>query len=213
MLPVIALVGRPNVGKSTLFNQLTKSRKALVADLPGLTRDRQYGEGLSDGHTFIVIDTGGFSGDEGGLYSVMASQSMSAVNEADIVLLLVDARTGLHSIDEELVKLLRRSNKHFHLVVNKIDGIGEDVGANDFFRLGVEHIHTVAAAHNRGVKKLIQKILVPFTRGKTSLSEPVQENASIRMAINPLVANAVNSTKSDLSNIHRCHIPWVIASE
>ena len=118
MLPVLALVGRPNVGKSTLFNQLTRSRDALVANLSGLTRDRQYGQGNIDDIGFIVIDTGGITGEELGIDAAMASQSMVAIDEADVVLLLVDGRAGVHPGDEALVKYLRSNNKPFHLVIN-----------------------------------------------------------------------------------------------
>ena len=121
MLPVLALVVRPNVGKSTLFNQLTRSRDALVANLSGLTRDRQYGQGKIDDIGFIVIDTGGISGEELGIDAAMASQSMVAIDEADVVLLLVDGRAGVHPGDEALVQYLRSHNKPFHLVINKID--------------------------------------------------------------------------------------------
>ncbi|MDG2460574.1 MAG: ribosome biogenesis GTPase Der [Luminiphilus sp.] len=162
MLPVLALVGRPNVGKSTLFNQLTRTRDALVANLSGLTRDRQYGQGRLDDTAFIVIDTGGISGEELGINAAMANQSMVAIAEADVVLLLVDGRTGLHSGDEALVSYLRSENKPFHLVVNKVDGVGEDIAASDFYQLGVEHIHSIAAAHNRGVRKLLAQVLSPW---------------------------------------------------
>lgn len=162
MPPVIALVGRPNVGKSTLFNQLTRSRDALVANLSGLTRDRKYGDGKLGDIPYIVIDTGGISGNEFGIDAAMAGQSMVAIDEADVVLLLVDGREGLHPGDEALVKALRQKEKSFHLVVNKIDGVGEDVAASDFYRLGVGDLHTIAASHNRGVQRLISEVLAPL---------------------------------------------------
>ena len=121
MIPVIALVGRPNVGKSTLFNQLTRSRDALVADYPGLTRDRKYGDGKLGEHDFIVIDTGGISGDEQGIDEKMARQSLLAIEEADTVLFLVDGRHGLNPADEMIANHLRRSNKPVSLVVNKTE--------------------------------------------------------------------------------------------
>ncbi|HDY81617.1 MAG TPA: GTP-binding protein, partial [Halieaceae bacterium] len=133
MIPVIALVGRPNVGKSTLFNQLTRSRDALVANFPGLTRDRKYGEAKIGNRPFVVIDTGGISGDENGIDSEMASQSLTAIEEADAVLFMVDAREGLNATDEALARHLRQCNKFFHLVVNKIDGLNEDVATGDFY--------------------------------------------------------------------------------
>ncbi|WOJ96211.1 ribosome biogenesis GTPase Der [Congregibacter brevis] len=159
MLPAIALVGRPNVGKSTLFNQLTRSRDALVANLSGLTRDRKYGEGRSEDRAFIVIDTGGVSGDEEGIDAVMAEQSLLAIDEADIVLLLVDARDGLNPVDEQLVQYLRQQSREFHLVVNKIDGRDPDVAVSDFHSLGIASMHAIAAAHGRGVRQMIESVL------------------------------------------------------
>ncbi len=179
MLPVIALVGRPNVGKSTLFNQLTKSRDALVANLSGLTRDRQYGEGRLGEQRFIVIDTGGISGDETGIDAAMAQQSMAAIDEADVVLLLVDGRVGLHPGDAALVSELRSREKPFHLVVNKIDGVGEDVAAADFYQMGVSDLHTIAASHNRGVNQLIRDVMAPLPLAE----EEDTEAGGIRIAI------------------------------
>ena len=182
MLPVLALVGRPNVGKSTLFNQLTRSRDALVANLSGLTRDRQYGQGQLDDTAFMVIDTGGISGEEEGIDAAMASQSMAAISEADVVLLLVDGRAGLHPGDEALVTHLRTEGKVFHLVVNKIDGVGEDIAASDFYQLGVDQLHTIAASQNRGVRKLIATVLTPWLEQADEEALPTVEGA-IRVAI------------------------------
>ena len=182
MLPVLALVGRPNVGKSTLFNQLTRSRDALVANLSGLTRDRQYGQGQLDDTAFIVIDTGGISGEEEGIDAAMASQSMGAISEADVVLLLVDGRAGLHPGDEALVTHLRTEGKPFHLVVNKIDGVGGDIAASDFYQLGVDHLHTIAASQNRGVRKLIATVLTPWLEKAREEAPPIIDGA-IRVAI------------------------------
>ena len=111
MLPVIALVGRPNVGKSTLFNRITRTRNAIVADFPGLTRDRQYGEGQFESHKFIVIDTGGLGEDDRGIDSLMAGQSLQAIDEADIVFFLVDCRAGLASGDHAIARYLRQHDK------------------------------------------------------------------------------------------------------
>ncbi|WP_336368187.1 ribosome biogenesis GTPase Der [Marinobacter sp. C2H3] len=160
MTPVIALVGRPNVGKSTLFNQMTRSRDALVADFPGLTRDRKYGEGNIEGRRFIVIDTGGLTGDEQGIDAEMARQSLQAVEEADIVLFLVDGRAGLTAGDEMIADQLRRSGKKAYLVVNKTDGQDPDVAAADFYQLGLEESFQIAAAHNRGIRSMLE-ILLP----------------------------------------------------
>ena len=182
MLPVLALVGRPNVGKSTLFNQLTRSRDALVANLSGLTRDRQYGQGRIDETAFIVIDTGGITGEEEGIDAAMANQSMAAIEEADVVLLLVDGREGLHPGDEALVGYLRSQGKPFHLVVNKIDGVGEDIASSDFYRLGVDQLHPIAASHNRGVQKLIAAVLAPWSEAGEPETD-VENHGAIRVAI------------------------------
>ena len=120
MRPVIALVGRPNVGKSTLFNRLTRSRDALVANIPGLTRDRQYGEGVLGDRPYIVIDTGGISGDEQGIDFEMASQSLQAITEADAVLFLVDALDGLTPVDSQILTHLRKTSKSILLVLLQI---------------------------------------------------------------------------------------------
>jgi len=181
MLPVIALVGRPNVGKSTLFNQLTRTRDALVADLSGLTRDRKYGEGKIGDTPFIVIDTGGISGDELGIDAAMASQSRVAIEEADVVLLLVDGREGLHPGDEALVTYLRQRSKPFHLVVNKIDGVGEDIAASDFYQLGCPQLHAIAASHNRGVQKLISGVLDDLP--PALIPDASESDTSIRVAV------------------------------
>jgi GTP-binding protein len=162
MIPVIALVGRPNVGKSTLFNRLTRSRDALVADLPGLTRDRKYGEFDADGHRFIVIDTGGLSGEESGIDAEMARQSLAAVAECDLVLALVDARAGVTPADHGLLALLRESGKPFMLVVNKIDGTDEALASAEFHELGARTMIAVSAAHGRGMAQLQQALVAAF---------------------------------------------------
>ena len=159
MNPVIALVGRPNVGKSTLFNRLTRSRDALVADIAGLTRDRKYGAGKVGERDYIVVDTGGISGMEEGLDAKMADQSFQAMDEADIVLFLVDARAGLTPADMMIAQHLRRIQKKTYLVVNKIDGLNIELAGNDFYELGLGHIQMIAAAHNRGVTLLMEKVL------------------------------------------------------
>lgn len=159
MTPVIALVGRPNVGKSTLFNQMTRSRDALVADFPGLTRDRKYGEGNYEGQRFIVIDTGGLTGGEEGLDAEMARQSMQAVEEADIVLFLVDGKAGLNGGDELIAAHLRKTGKRAHLVVNKTDGQDPDIAASDFYGLGFESTYLIAASHNRGIRSMLEELL------------------------------------------------------
>ena len=158
MLPVIALVGRPNVGKSTLFNRLTRSRDAIVADIPGLTRDRQYGEGRIENRRFIVFDTAGIVGDEEGVDAMMAQQSMQAVIEADVVLFMVDARAGLIGVDEEIAAKLRNLGKKVHLVVNKVDGVNENT-LTEFYELGLGDPFQIAAVHGRGVLSMMDEVL------------------------------------------------------
>ncbi|WP_100656404.1 ribosome biogenesis GTPase Der [Alteromonas flava] len=162
MLPVIALVGRPNVGKSTLFNRLTKTRDALVADFPGLTRDRKYGQAKVDGLEFIVVDTGGISGDEEGIDAAMAEQSLLAIVEADVVFFLVDARAGLTPADQGIADYLRKSDKQVYVVANKVDGIDGDSESADFFALGLGHVHQIAAAHGRGINQLLNEAVRPL---------------------------------------------------
>ncbi len=159
MIPVLAVVGRPNVGKSTLFNQLTRSRDALVADFSGLTRDRQYGEGRHRGRRFIAIDTGGLAGDEDGVDQLMADQASAAIEEADEVLFVVDGRAGLTPGDEAIIDQLRRQGVAAHLVVNKTDGQDEDQAAVEFHGLGFDPLHPVSAAHNRGIRRLLDSVL------------------------------------------------------
>jgi GTP-binding protein len=159
MLPVIALVGRPNVGKSTLFNRLTQTRDALVADYPGLTRDRKYGEGEFEGQRYTVIDTGGITGEEVGIGVALASQAEQAMAEADIIFLMVDARAGLSAVDEELADSLRRKHRTVKLVVNKIDGVDPNIALAEFYRLGMDHLFPVTATHGRGVKRLLRSAL------------------------------------------------------
>jgi len=158
MKPVIALVGRPNVGKSTLFNRLTKTRDALVADQPGLTRDRKFGEGRVGEHPYIVVDTGGLTGETEGVEELMEEQSWLAIEQADSVLFLVDGRNGLMPEDQELAKRLRKTGKQIILVVNKVDGLDVDVVTADFYHLGLGTPHGITASHGRGVPVLMQAV-------------------------------------------------------
>ena len=164
MIPVIALVGRPNVGKSTLFNRLTKARDALVADYSGLTRDRKYGEGELFDRRFIAIDTGGITGEEEGIDTAMAAQSFLAMEEADAILLLVDCRDGLTPVDESLVKILRQKTVPVYIVANKIDGSNPDVALADFYTLGFKNLYPVTANQGRGVKALMSDVLSNFPK-------------------------------------------------
>lgn len=162
MLPVVALVGRPNVGKSTLFNRLTRTRDALVADFPGLTRDRKYGQAKYESLQFIVVDTGGISGNEQGIDMAMAEQSLLAIVEADVVLFLVDARTGMTAADQGIANHLRKQEKPVYVVANKVDGIDGDSESADFYGLGLGHINQIAAAHGRGISQLLDLALSPL---------------------------------------------------
>lgn len=180
MMPTIALVGRPNVGKSTLFNRLTGTREALVADHAGLTRDRKYGEALIDGKKCIVVDTGGISGEGAGIDNAMAEQSRQAIVEADIVLLLVDCREGLALADREIAEYLRVRDKTTFVVANKVDGLDPQLGIAPFFELGLGDVYPVAAAHGRGVKSLMSKVLAEVPDRENTEAEPVR---GIKMAV------------------------------
>lgn len=162
MIPVIALVGRPNVGKSTLFNRLTRTRDALVANLPGLTRDRQYGEAVIDNRRCMIIDTGGITGEEEGIDAQMARQSLLAIDEADAVLFLLDARDGLTAADETLARHLRQIHKPVYYVANKIDGVDPDVAMAEFYQFGSDRLYPITASHGRGVRSLMDSVLANF---------------------------------------------------
>ncbi len=164
MTPVVALVGRPNVGKSTLFNRLTRTRDALVADFPGLTRDRKYGQANIAGYDFIVIDTGGIDGSEEGVEEKMAEQSLLAIEEADVVLFLVDARAGLLPADVGIAQYLRQREKTTVVVANKTDGIDADSHCAEFYQLGLGEVEQIAAAQGRGVTQLMEQVLAPLAQ-------------------------------------------------
>jgi len=173
--PVVALVGRPNVGKSTLFNRLTRTRDALVADFPGLTRDRKYGHAHLAGYDFIVIDTGGIDGTKEGVEEKMAEQSLLAIEEADIVLFLVDARAGLTSADIGIANYLRqRQNKTTVVVANKVDGIDADSHCAEFYQLGLGEIAQIAASQGRGIANLMEQVLSPLAE---KMAEKEEESA------------------------------------
>ncbi len=194
MLPVIALVGRPNVGKSTLFNLLTRSRDALVADLPGLTRDRKYGFGKVGPRPYVVVDTGGLTGDPSGIDGEMAKQSLMALEEADHVLFMVDGREGLTSVDELVTKVVRRSGKPCTLVINKSEGRDYTIAGSEFFRLGMGEPVAISAAHGDRVAALMDYVLelVPEDDG----SQRPDDAPGIRVA----VVGRPNVGKSTLIN-------------
>jgi GTPase len=157
MLPTVALVGRPNVGKSTLFNRLTKTRNALVADFPGLTRDRQYGKGRVDNREFVVIDTGGFEPvAKEGILKEMARQTMQALDEADVVIFLVDGRAGVTPQDSRIANMLRKLGRPVYLAVNKTEGMQEARVTAEFFELGIGTPYAISAAHGERVNALVE---------------------------------------------------------
>lgn len=194
MKPVIALIGRPNVGKSTLFNQITKSRNALVADIPGLTRDRQYGDATFENKSFIVVDTGGIGESEQGIDAYMAEQSRTAIEEADIILFVVDARAGLLASDEQISRELRTLGKKVHLVANKVDGVHAEAAVSEFFKLGFGEPHHVAASHGRGVQQLIEDVLAELPE-----DVPLEDQENIK-GLRLAVIGRPNVGKSTLVN-------------
>ncbi|MFT3777205.1 MAG: ribosome biogenesis GTPase Der [Ottowia sp.] len=196
MKPVIAIVGRPNVGKSTLFNRLTKSRDAIVADFAGLTRDRHYGQGQLGQREYIVIDTGGFEPDaESGIFKEMAKQTRQAVAEADVVLFIVDARAGLSAQDHDIAGYLRRLGKHCLLVANKAEGMREGAQLAEFYELGLGEVVPVSAAHGQGVRSLLEAALDSLDLPDEE-EAPAEDQNLIRLA----VAGRPNVGKSTLIN-------------
>ena len=168
MKPIIAIVGRPNVGKSTFFNRLVGRRKAMVHDMPGVTRDRNYAEVDRFDVPFILVDTGGFEPETSDkLLQQMREQSRFAMDEADLILFLMDARSGLTPADRAVVEMLRRINKPVFYIINKVDGDRQEAEAGDFYSLGVNHIHTISAEHNRGVGDLMDEVLAALPCDRT----------------------------------------------
>jgi GTPase len=196
MKPVIAVVGRPNVGKSTLFNRMTKSRDAIVADFSGLTRDRHYGDGRSGEHEFIVVDTGGFEPDSTtGIVKEMAKQTRQAVAEADAVIFVVDVRAGVSGQDHDIARYLRTAGKKVVLAVNKAEGMAESPLLAEFFELGLGDPHPISAAHGQGIRSLTDAALANFEFDEPE-DEAVEQNGPIRLA----VAGRPNVGKSTLIN-------------
>ena len=196
MKPVIALVGRPNVGKSTLFNRLTKSRDAIVADYAGLTRDRHYGEGKQGGHEFIVIDTGGFEPEKPiGIVAMMAAQTKAAVAEADAVIFVTDARNGVSGQDHDIARYLRAANKRVLLCINKAEGLADSPRLAEFHELGMGEPHPISASHGQGIRSLVEAALVDFPEPEEE-DEAEAEGKPIRLA----VAGRPNVGKSTLIN-------------
>lgn len=188
MLPVIVLVGRPNVGKSTLFNQLTRSRDALVADQPGLTRDRQYGVGRLGAQPYVVVDTGGISGEEAGVELLMQQQVQAAIDEADHILLLLDAKVGCTGGDELIAARLRKTGKPLTLVVNKSENLDPEVAAAEFQSLGLGRPVAIAAVQGRGVRGLIDGILDVLPAG--AAEQPQHPGTKIAVVGRPNVGKS-----------------------
>jgi GTPase len=193
----MALVGRPNVGKSTLFNRLTKSRDAIVADFAGLTRDRHYGNAKHGKHEFIVIDTGGFEPTaESGIYMEMAKQTRQAVAEADVVIFVLDARGGLSAQDYDIAKYLRKLGKPTVLAANKAEGMTEGVQLTEFYELGLGEVHPVSAAHGQGIRSLVEMAFEPLNLADEEDEDAAQDTGVIKLA----VAGRPNVGKSTLIN-------------
>lgn len=198
MKPVIALVGRPNVGKSTLFNRMTKTRDAIVADFAGLTRDRHYGSGKQGPHEYIVIDTGGFEPDaSSGIYREMARQTQQAVAEADVVIFVLDARAGLSGQDHDIANYLRRLGKKCVLAANKAEGMREGVRLSEFYELGLGEVYPVSAAHGQGIRGLVEIALEPL---HLSQSEDIVADDVAKSCVKLAVAGRPNVGKSTLIN-------------
>ncbi|HEX9719968.1 MAG TPA: ribosome biogenesis GTPase Der [Ramlibacter sp.] len=197
MKPVMALVGRPNVGKSTLFNRLTKSRDAIVADFAGLTRDRHYGNAKHGKLEFIVIDTGGFEPTaESGIYMEMAKQTRQAVAEADVVVFVLDARGGLTGQDHDIAKYLRKLGKPTVLAANKAEGMTEGVQLSEFYELGLGEVHPVSAAHGQGIRSLVEEAFELLHLPDEEEEGEAQDTGVIKLA----VAGRPNVGKSTLIN-------------
>ena len=181
MKPVLALIGRPNVGKSTLFNHLTRSRDALVADFPGLTRDRKYGAGDLNGRGFLLIDTGGLSGEEAGIDEYMAKQTHAAIREADALMFIVDGKQGMTAADEMIARDLRQTGKPVFLLVNKTDRVDPDQAAAEFYALGFTEVFMIAAVHGRGVTSMLDAVL-DHLGAEYADEEEESEDGGIRIA-------------------------------
>jgi GTP-binding protein len=199
MKPVVVLVGRPNVGKSTLFNRLTRSRAAIVADEPGVTRDRQYGNGLVGDRPYYVVDTGGISGvggdgpsGEAALRQLIASQVREALAEADAIVLLVDAREGLQPLDREIANDLRRLDKPLTLAVNKAEGVESSTLLGEFYPLGLGVPQPISSGHNEGIAVLMQHVLAPLPQ--------VEEDAAPVDLPRVAIIGRPNAGKSTLVN-------------
>ena len=191
MKPVIALVGRPNVGKSTLFNRLTRRRDAIVVDVPGVTRDRHYGDGRVGERPFVVIDTGGLEpGTKEGIFAEMARQAGQAIAEADAVVFLTDGRGGLHDDDKLIAERLRKLRSRVWLVVNKTEGMASDAAVAEFHALGLGMPQPISAAHGDGVGDLIEGVLAEFPRADEAAEEARDKHPRVAIVGRPNVGKS-----------------------
>ena len=195
MLPVIALIGRPNVGKSTLFNRLTRSRDALVADYPGLTRDRIYGFGKLGPIPYLVVDTGGLAGGEQGIGEAMVEQTVRALQEADVAIIMVDGRSGVNAADQHVAELARKHAKQTWLAVNKSEGLDAAIANSEFHGLGLGEPIAVSAAHGDRIAAMMDDILGGFDAAEPE-EDADDENLELRIA----VIGRPNVGKSTLAN-------------
>ena len=192
MKPTLVIVGRPNVGKSTLFNRLTRTRDALVADVPGLTRDRHYGAGRLGGRAYLVVDTGGLEPEAKGVFVEMAKQARTAIAEADVVVLVTDAREGLMAHDRTIADELRRSGRRVLVAVNKAEGMSPEIAGAEFHELGLGAPHAISAEHGEGVSDLVDAALAGFPGEE----EREEADGAVRIA----VVGRPNAGKSTLVN-------------
>ncbi len=193
MLPVVAIVGRPNVGKSTLFNRLTRTRDAVITDFPGTTRDRQFGEVHLDHRHFIIIDTGGITAEKDEVDQLITRQALQAIQDADKVLFVVDGKSGMTPEDKAIAHSLRRSGKTIILAVNKTENVDPSIGVADAFELGMGKPCAIAAAHGTGISQLLEKL---FPEPNEKPKEEIDEKSGIKLAI----IGRPNVGKSTLTN-------------
>lgn len=198
-LPILAIVGRPNVGKSTLFNRLVGERKAIVHDLPGVTRDRNYGAAEWSGKKFLLVDTGGLDSEaEGGLEERVQEQTRSAISEADVILFLLDGKGGLNPIDRQAIKQLRKANKPVFFAVNKLDTLKKQDNLYEFYSLGLDRLYPLSAEHGIGVSDIMSEIVSLFPDEPEADDQMAQEKPEAPLCIT--IIGRPNAGKSTLTN-------------
>ena len=198
-LPILAIVGRPNVGKSTLFNRLVGERKAIVHDLPGVTRDRNYGAAEWSGKKFLLVDTGGLDSEaEGGLEERVQEQTRSAISEADVILFLLDGKGGLNPIDRQAIKQLRKANKPVFFGVNKLDTLKKQDNLYEFYSLGLDRLYPLSAEHGIGVSDIMSEIVSLFPDEPEANDQMAQEKPEAPLCVT--IIGRPNAGKSTLTN-------------